>query len=174
MASGEAPPSSGSDPTDAAVTAHNQDGPGLGIRRGQASAEALQADGPAGVQRPHEPYQPNPPAFTVAATGTPPDDPADAAWRQVLALVYAPDYVPEVLEVPLRLPCGVEHAIQEVQAVRMENHSSRFPELYAALPQPRRDIMLFVAGPNGQSIPPWFCLTAAKIHSVSSFGPWPL
>ena len=145
-ADGEFPPLSGSAPTDAAMTAHNQDGPGLGLRRGRASAEALQADGPAGVQRPHEPYQPNPPVFTVAA-GTPPDDPADAAWRQVLALVYAPDYVPEVLEVPLRLPCGVEHAIQEVQAVRLENHSSRFPELYAALPQPRRDIMLFVAGP---------------------------
>ncbi|CAE7541810.1 unnamed protein product [Symbiodinium sp. CCMP2592] len=75
-------------------------------------------------------------------------DQADEAWMQILALIYVPSYVPELVMVPLRLPCGVDHAVQEVHSARADSHAQHFPRLYVAQPQLSPAFAVFTAGPE--------------------------
>ena len=87
-----------------AITARGNDGPGLGRRRDRATPEERRAGEPGRRHAPHEPYQPDHVAYAVPAPG-PLAEQTDGPDCPVLFLVYAQDYVPEVLTVLLQLRC---------------------------------------------------------------------
>ncbi|CAE7423882.1 unnamed protein product, partial [Symbiodinium microadriaticum] len=101
----------------------------------------------------------------------PPNDPPEAtsppstsgliAALQVQALVYVPDFVPEVVEISLEIPTAVQAACETVQDARLAYQSSSFPYLCAAVPQPAPAFAVFVAAPlwqNGTAVVLFDCL----------------
>ena len=70
---------------------------------------------------------------------------------RVLALVFVPGYVPEMLHVSLHIPCGVEQAFQAVRDGRLADKAFHFPCLYTAQPHPVRDCAIMLAGPAWES-----------------------
>ena len=64
------------------------------------------------------------------------------------ALVYVPDFVPEIVEVDVSEPVTCPTLIVMIQGRRLEEQSSSFPELYPVSPQPVQHFPIFVATPN--------------------------
>ena len=62
-------------------------------------------------------------------------DEADSAWMQILTLIYAQDYVPEVVLVSVRVPCGVDHFVETTHEARGSDASQHFPTLHLVQPQ---------------------------------------
>ncbi|CAE6952212.1 hypothetical protein AK812_SmicGene15638 [Symbiodinium microadriaticum] len=60
----------------------------------------------------------------------------EAPVTDLLFFLYAPFRVPEVLLLPLRIPCTVQEALQAVAESRDETLSARYPEVIIADPQP--------------------------------------
>ena len=60
----------------------------------------------------------------------------EAPETDLLFFLYAPLRVPEVLLLPLRIPCTVQQALQAVAESRDEALSARYPEVIIADPQP--------------------------------------
>ena len=65
----------------------------------------------------------------------------------VRCLIYAPEYVPDMLVAPLVLPCSVEHATAVFSDVREESQADNFADVFPAAPQPVRECAIFVAAP---------------------------
>ena len=63
---------------------------------------------------------------------------AEAPVTDLLVFVYAPQRIPEVFVLPLRIPCTVPEALQAVIECRDDEFSGRYPELVVADPQPDR------------------------------------
>ena len=74
--------------------------------------------------------------------------PAAAPSTLLNALVYIPDYVPEVLEVRVDLPIGVRDFVDVVQQLRFADQIASFPHLCPVTPQPLREMAIFVAAPT--------------------------
>ena len=132
------------DPTTAtSVVATGLDGVGTGARRDQATG--IESTGSS--RRPYDPCLLDPSDLAIQRPGLI-DDPADEAWMQILAFICTPEFVTETVTAPLRLPCGVDHAIEEIQARRAEVRSACFPELFPVQPQPFRTFIMLMAGPT--------------------------
>ena len=76
------------------------------------------------------------------------EGPAAAPSSLLNALVYIPDYVPEVLEVRVDLPMGIRDFFDVVQQLRFDDQVVAFPRLCPAKPQPLREMAIFVAVPT--------------------------
>ena len=63
-------------------------------------------------------------------------------------LVYAPDFIPDVMLLDLDLPCSVEHAMQAVRANRDSGQAACFDYVEPAVPQPDRLMAICVAAPS--------------------------
>ncbi|CAE7808085.1 unnamed protein product [Symbiodinium sp. CCMP2592] len=110
---------------------------------------------PAGVlqghaARPQVPFHTEPqalagPAPTLDAL------PAEAGWIPILVAVFVPQYVAELFEIPLCLPCGVEHALAAIGDYRTASTAHHFPQLFVAQPHPVGDFAVVLAGPDWNS-----------------------
>ncbi|CAE7210890.1 unnamed protein product, partial [Symbiodinium microadriaticum] len=74
--------------------------------------------------------------------------PAAAPSTLLNALVYIPDYVPEVLEVRVDLPIGIRDFVDVVQQLRFADQIAGFPHLCPVTPQPLCEMAIFVAAPT--------------------------
>ena len=79
-----------------------------------------------------------PPADGVIPAAARPNDGRDADGSEIRAifLVFAPGYLPELLEVTLPSPATVPGAVAAVSSVRSPDSVSRFPHLLEVRPQP--------------------------------------
>ncbi|OLQ05712.1 hypothetical protein AK812_SmicGene11066 [Symbiodinium microadriaticum] len=66
----------------------------------------------------------------------------------VRCLIYAPEYVPDMLIVPIAIPCSVEHATAMFVDVRDESQAESFENIVPATPQPVRECAIYVAVPS--------------------------
>ena len=85
--------------------------------------------------------------FTVFA---PEADEAEAERQpfvDVRCLIYAPEYIPDLLLAPLAIPCSVEQATAVFSDVRDESQAESFPNIFPATPQPVRQCAIYVAVP---------------------------
>ena len=80
-----------------------------------------------------------------------PDEDSTAESTRFQALIYVPDFVPEIVDVVVTLPTTVFRLLTAVGSARLTEQSSSFPALYAAYPQPLREFAVFVAGPDWQT-----------------------
>ena len=71
-----------------------------------------------------------------------------ASTVQVLSLIFAPDFVPEIIVSGYALPCGAAQFIALLQSFRSEEQHARFPGLIPAQPQPSHDLAVFLAVPD--------------------------
>ena len=94
----------------------------------------------------------SPPGLTSRVAPAISDDEDD--YPRIQVLVYVPDVVPELLEVPFPIPCGVDRAIHAIDAARDDIRASAFPRLFPAVPQPDNHMMMFVATPRWYSRSP--------------------
>ncbi|CAE7397291.1 unnamed protein product, partial [Symbiodinium microadriaticum] len=104
---------------------------------------------------------PLPPPNDPPEVTSPPSTSGLIAALQVQALVYVPDFVPEVVEISLDIPTAVQAACETVQDARLAYQSSSFPYLCAAVPQPAPAFAVFVAAPlwqNGTAVVLFDCL----------------
>ena len=86
----------------------------------------------------------------VAQTAIVPSDDTTAESTRLQALVYEPDFVPEIVDVVVALPTTVFRLVSAVGSARLAEQSSSFPALYAAYPQPVREFAVFLAAPDWQ------------------------
>ncbi|OLQ10207.1 hypothetical protein AK812_SmicGene6142 [Symbiodinium microadriaticum] len=89
--------------------------------------------------------------------------PAGAAATKIVALILAPDYVPEYSRACVPLPCGVDHLIAQVAADRYGQLASQFPCLTPAVPQPYADFLLFVSSPAWLAARPIVILDCQRV-----------
>ena len=84
-------------------------------------------------------------------TGDAESEAADAEQGQkVNALIYVPDFLPEVVEVQVSFPSTPTQFIAAVDHNRCPEQASAFPELHPAVPQPLQALAIFVAAPRWQ------------------------
>ena len=86
----------------------------------------------------------------TAQTAIVPSDDTTAESTRLQALVYVPDFVPEIVDVVVALPTTVFRLLSAVGSARLAEQSSSFPALYAAYPQPTREFAVFLAAPHWQ------------------------
>ena len=80
---------------------------------------------------------------------------------QIQALVYVPDFVPEIVELELTIPATVPSLLACLQDARLAYQSSSFPDLFPAKPQIVPAFAIFVAAPlwqRGTSVVLFDCL----------------
>ncbi|CAE7843773.1 hypothetical protein AK812_SmicGene27741 [Symbiodinium microadriaticum] len=65
----------------------------------------------------------------------------------VVAYVYAPDFTPVRITLPLTLPCSVSEALDAAKEARRGDVNTHFPCLHTVTPQPFADMLVFVASP---------------------------
>ena len=87
------------------------------------------------------------PVAPQAAEATPPSAVADDGSVTLLALVYAPEFLPEVLYVDTALPCGIDQLTAQAQQLRTDDLASSFPCLLPATPHLVREFAIFVSAP---------------------------
>ena len=73
-------------------------------------------------------------AYVETVTGV--TDQPLSPWVNALFFVLAPERVPDVLLLPLRVPCSVEDALEAVTECRDADCARYFPSLHVARPQP--------------------------------------
>ena len=69
---------------------------------------------------------------------------------RIQALVYAPDFVPEVVDLNIEVPQALPAFLESLQAARLAYQSASFPVLFPATPQPASAFAILVAGPMWQ------------------------
>ncbi|CAE7697032.1 psaC [Symbiodinium sp. CCMP2592] len=111
-----------------------------------APAGALQGH----AARPQVPFHTEPQALAGPAP-TLDAPPAEAGWIPILVAVFVPQYVAELFEIPLCLPCGVEHALAAIGDYRTAHTAHHFPQLFVAQPHPLGDFAVVLAGPDWNS-----------------------
>ena len=71
----------------------------------------------------------------------------DDQWIHAMFLIMAPDTLSAVVSLPLQAPCSVPDALEAVAQLRDDNHSTLYPELYVAEPQPSCLFACLLAAP---------------------------
>ncbi|CAE7840215.1 unnamed protein product, partial [Symbiodinium microadriaticum] len=105
----------------------------------------------AGLSEAGSPRAPTDGAVGEVITGDAEPEPAETAQdRRVNALIYVPDYVPEVVEVQVSFPSTPSQFVAAVDGARCQEQASAFPDLFPAVPQPLQELAVFVAGPKWQ------------------------
>ena len=85
------------------------------------------------------------------AAGSPIDHNARVAGPTCIqALIYAPDFVPEIITVHVSLPVTVVHLLSALLPQRLDSQARCFPELFPAAPQPIQELAVIVAAPEWQ------------------------
>ncbi|OLP80330.1 hypothetical protein AK812_SmicGene39256, partial [Symbiodinium microadriaticum] len=69
---------------------------------------------------------------------------------RIQALVYVPDFVPEVVDLNIEVPQALPAFLESLQAARLAYQSASFPVLFPATPQPASAFAILVAGPMWQ------------------------
>ena len=93
------------------------------------------------------PHQREPPELEVPAPAV--GNPADLEeGNLLLGLIYAPQYIPDVVVQAVQLPCSVNHAIASFSRRREATQASCFDQLFPVSPQPDRRMATFVAFPS--------------------------
>ena len=69
----------------------------------------------------------------------------------IQALIYAPDFIPEIITVQVSLPVTVVHFLNALSPQRLEPQAQCFPELFPAAPQPIQELAVIVAAPEWQA-----------------------
>ncbi|OLP87581.1 hypothetical protein AK812_SmicGene31189 [Symbiodinium microadriaticum] len=70
------------------------------------------------------------------------------ATADTLFLVYPPDHTPEVLYMPLDVPCSIPEALQAVAECRDPDLGLQFPEIVIPAPQPSSSFAVLIAMPS--------------------------
>ncbi|CAE7388909.1 unnamed protein product [Symbiodinium microadriaticum] len=68
-------------------------------------------------------------------------------WVDVPFFIYSPGHAPEVLVLPLHVPCSLQEAMHTVAECRDDDLSRRFPEVVVAEPQPDLTFAVLLAVP---------------------------
>ena len=66
----------------------------------------------------------------------------------VRCLIYAPEYIPDLLLAPVTIPCSVEHLSSIFADVRDASQAECFPHIFPATPQPDRRCAIYTAVPS--------------------------
>ncbi|CAE7737850.1 unnamed protein product, partial [Symbiodinium sp. CCMP2456] len=93
------------------------------------------------------PFAVDEPVFTVPEPGANVAQAQAGAFVDIQCLVYAPDYIPDMLLVSLAIPCSVEHASAAFEDVRDASQAQCFDLVFPAAPQPARHCAVYVAAP---------------------------
>ncbi|CAE7215539.1 unnamed protein product, partial [Symbiodinium sp. KB8] len=72
----------------------------------------------------------------------------EASSAAILTIVYVPDFTPEMHDIRVTLPCGVDTFLQAVQACRTDELAQRFPVLTPAAPHLHDAFVAVVATPS--------------------------
>ena len=88
---------------------------------------------------------------------------AGAEETKLVALIFAPDYMPEYSRACVSLPCGVDHLTAQIAADRHGQLASQFPCLTPAVPQPYADFLLFASSPAWLTARPIVLLDCQRI-----------
>ena len=113
---------------------------------GQSWNEAFLTNATQGMENPMG--QDQAPRGTISTVAR---DALDAAVTRIQALIFVPDFVPEIVDVAIHLPAAIDSLRSKIQAARSPEQSFSFPMLYQVSPQPLREFAIFVAGPEWQS-----------------------
>ena len=114
---------------------------------GNADTTLHEAEAPEGSTPAAPPVSiPEPDGAMEVETSSAPDEAPPAA---ILTIVYVPDFTPEMHDVRVTLPCGVDTFLQAVQACRTDELAQRFPVLTPAAPHLHDAFVAVVA------TPPW-------------------
>ena len=108
------------------------------------------------------PVRPQLPTFEVPIpellVGNPPPEDMD-----VLVIVLAPEYRPEVFLFHFGCPAEVAQVLDVVRAARLEDHARRFPRLDVVCPQPSREYAILLATPA------WLADTVPVLFDLRQF-----
>ena len=69
----------------------------------------------------------------------------------VTCLVYAPDYIPDIVVQAIAIPCSVNHAIAAFSQRRDPGQAACFDQLFPAAPQPDNKLAVMVALPSWET-----------------------
>ncbi|CAE7949191.1 unnamed protein product [Symbiodinium sp. KB8] len=69
-------------------------------------------------------------------------------WANIMVLVFSPDRVPDVLNLPVHIPATTAELLEAVEECRDEEHARWFPTVRFADPQPARHFVAAVAFPE--------------------------
>ena len=111
------------------------------------------------------PYPPEPvgPLGASPEVTTPPPAGGHVARLRIQALVYVPDYVPEIVEIETDLPTTVSAFTELLQDARLASQSSSFPDLFPVSSQSVPAFGVFVAAPQ------WQCDTAVVLFDCLAY-----
>ena len=85
-------------------------------------------------------------------------------WTDTLFFVLAPDTVPDILNLPLRLPATLAEAWSAIEECRDEDRARQFPVMTLAFPQPDRRFAVLVSQPEWWDSP----VVVADCRAVNS------
>ena len=94
------------------------------------------------------PLQHDPPAVAERAPEVGEAQALAADASLLLGLIYAPEYIPDVVVQAITLPCSVGHAISAFAQRRDSSQAACFDQLFPAMPQPTRELVVMVAMPS--------------------------
>ena len=88
------------------------------------------------------------PAEHEAPSGSDIREQIAATTCPVMALIYVPDTIPEMVTIELNFPTAVPQLLTAVEAARADDRSQVFPSLSPVSPQPMLDFAILVAAPE--------------------------
>ena len=74
-----------------------------------------------------------------------------AGPTSIQALIYAPDFVPEIVTVSIPLPATAVHFLAMLAEQRLDIQAHSFSQIFPASPQPIHELAILVAAPDWQS-----------------------
>ena len=93
----------------------------------------------------------------------------------VTCLVYAPDYIPDIVVQAIAIPCSVNHAIAAFAQRRDSNQATCFDQLFPAAPQPDNKLPVLVALPSWETqriVILFNCLACNRTIFAAAVFPW--